>query len=217
MADWDARRRLRELRAQGATAPSRKVAAGESRVSDADVERKAQVDSLQRHARKDDLLECELLEALFTAPYTIEVVRQEIGVDDLEQPLIRELLGVCYDLWDHGERPELGRVLTAVECPHLKRLAVWLDEEAAAHQMADKLAGTADKLAQDAPSAGSHGFLQQVIDGITWRRKRASHETAKGRLAERLDPTTNLDPSLREMLEQSASYHKARATKKLLP
>lgn len=216
--------RLRQVRAgrgmQGGgvgTAAARKVPAGEPHETSAGSDRAAMVLSLQRHPPKDDLLECEILQVLFTDPPKIRVVRQEIGIDDVRHPLVRELLAVCYDLDDHGELPVLGRVLAAVECPHLKRLAVWIDEEAAAHGVAQKLAATVDHATPDASTADASAFLRQVIDGVTWRRKRASHETAKGRLAERLDPTTSLDPELRELLQQSASFHQQRAAKKLLP
>jgi DNA primase len=226
IAETDARRRLRELRgvrsrtSGSATAADRKLSANDLSETGLDAELRAAVDSLQQRANRDDLLECELLEALFTDPRTIQLVRQDVGVEDIRNCAVRELLTVCFDLWDHGEFPELGRVLTEVESPHLKRLAVWLDEEATARGMAEKLAGAAESLVQDAPSRGSSGstksgLLQQVLDGMKWRRQQVSHETAQGRLAERLDAMSSLDAETRELLQQSANYHQQRAAQKL--
>ena len=228
IAEADARRRLRDLRGQaGKSRASRTVRAGESGVAgefgpagesagtDATAQRQSDVETLQRHPTKDDLLECELLEALFTDPHTIEVVRQEVGIEDIRHPAVRELLAVCFDIWDHGEPPELGRVLSAVECPHLKSLAVWLDEEAAAHGVAEKLAGEVVTSSPEGVSSATAGFLQQAICGIQQRRRRDSHESQKGRLAERPDAMTSLDADARELLKQSASYHAQRAQEKI--
>ncbi|OYW20284.1 MAG: DNA primase, partial [Planctomycetales bacterium 12-60-4] len=124
------RRRLQELRTGRASAPRRKLSADESPVADEAAARKEAILSLQRHPRKDDLLETELLQILFTAPHTIEQIRQTVGIDDFHNEATRELLAVCYDVWDHGDLPEFSRVLSALECPQLKSLAVWIDEQA---------------------------------------------------------------------------------------
>jgi len=208
IGEADVRRRLRELRAQtGASAANRKVAAGEFRGGEGDAARQAAVVSLQQHPTKDDLLECELVQALFTAPSMIGVVRQVIGLDDLRNALLRELVAVCFDLADQGEAPALERVLAAVECPHLKRLAVWLDEDAAQRRLAEKLT--------NAPSVGGAGLLQEILERLSWRRLEESHETRKGRLAGKPEMPKSLDADMRELLKQAASYHRQRAARKL--
>lgn len=227
VTESDARRTLRELRGRTASANvMRKVTAGESTESPELVARRAAVVSVQQRQRTDDLLECELLQLLFTAPHIIGWVRQEIGVDDLQNMALRELLGVCFDLADQGEFPEFTRVLAQLECPHLKSLAVWIDMEAAARDVAGKLA-------QDAATHGSatHGsatqgpaaegtttspnLIRDVIDGLKWRRQQATHAAVQGVLAQRIEPGTQLDPELRELLQRAANFHQQRATRKL--
>lgn len=217
VTESDARRQLRELRGRTASASvMRKVTAGESTESPELVARRAAVVSVQRRQRTDDLLECELLQLLFTAPHIIGWVRQEIGVDDLQNMALRELLSVCFDVADQGELPEFTRVLAHLECPHLKSLAVWIDMEAAARDVAGKLA-------QEAATQGSAveektaspNLIRDVVDGLKWRRQQATHAAVQGVLAQRIEPGTQLDPELRELLQRAANFHQQRATRKL--
>lgn len=212
----DARRRLRELRGQTVSnSVMRKVTAGESTESPELMARRAAVVSVQQRQRTDDLLECELLQLLFTAPHIIQWVRQEIGVDDLQNMALRELLGVCFDVADQGESPEFSRVLAQLECPHLKSLAVWIDVQAAARDVAGKLAQDAATQPPGAEGSAMPGLLRDVIDGLKWRRQQASHAAVQGVLAQRIEPGTQLDPELRELLQRAANFHQQRATRKL--
>ncbi len=217
ITESDARRQLRELRGRTASANAmRKVTAGESTESAEVIARRAAVVSVQQRQKTDDLLECELLQLLFTAPHIIGWVRQEIGVDDLQNTALRDLLGVCFDLADQGEPLEFSRVLAQLECPHLKSLAVWIDVQAAARDVAGKLA-------QDAATASQAGggttapssLVQNVVDGLKWRRQQATHAAVQGVLAQRIEPGTQLDPELRELLQRAANFHQQRATRKL--
>jgi DNA primase len=128
-AEGQAVRRLQELRGRNTTTSrTAKVSAGEPALDQAAQARKSAVESLQRSARGDDLLECEFLALLFTAPGIIGQVRQEIGIEDLHHEPLREILATAFDLWDHGILPTLDRMFATLECPQLKRLLVWLDD-----------------------------------------------------------------------------------------
>lgn len=72
IGEADVHRRLRDLRGRtAADGASRKVTVAEATLSPDSAERKAAIVSLQQRPRKDDLLECELLQILFTAPQTV--------------------------------------------------------------------------------------------------------------------------------------------------
>lgn len=103
---------------------------------------------------------------------------------------LRDLLAACYDLADHGQFPDLAGVLSHLECPLLKGLVVWIDDQAVQHRVAEKL--TLD-------GTGPNALLSEVVAGLQWRRSEASQEVNRGRLAERIDPATGLDPELREI------------------
>lgn len=209
------RGRLGEFRS-GVTSPSRrKLPAAESPVAGPDLQRRQAVVSLQQSSRKDDLLETDLLQILFTAPHTIEQIRQEVGTDDFRNEAARELLATCYDVWDHGELPEFARVLSSLECPHLKNLMVWIDEQATARRLASLLAQDAELATRPAdPGIPSEGLLAQVLRGLTWRREVERQQSLQGRTAEQLQSSSGLSPEIRELMERQASFHLQRAGRK---
>ncbi|MDZ4685429.1 MAG: DNA primase [Planctomycetaceae bacterium] len=221
VSESDARRRLRELQQGRASGANRKLPAGDAAVADESAVRRQAVVSLQRNAKKDDLLETELLQILFTAPHTIEAVRREIGTDDIRNEPLRELLATAFDLWDHGESPDLNKLLAAVDCPHLKSLAVWIDEQATMRNIAGLLAQEAATSPEGRGSDGhesdseSAGLLRQVLSRLTWRRECDGQEIRRGRLASRPDVADGLDPELRDLLKQASSFHQQRAVRKL--
>jgi hypothetical protein len=81
----------------------------------------------------------------------------------------------------------------------------------------------AGKLAQDAATKGptaedtttSPNLIRDVVDGLKWRRQQATHAAVQGVLAQRIEPGTQLDPELRELLQRAANFHQQRATRKL--
>lgn len=202
----DVRRELREVRGRtAANAATRKVSAGEFSANSADAERQAAIVSVQQRPRKDDLLECELLQILFTAPPMMRWVRPAIGVDDLQNSALRELLAACFDLADHGEPPDFTRVLSYLECPSLKSLAVWIDEQAAARDVAGKLA-------QDVAQGSDHPpeFVRNALEQLTWRRSAAKYESARGERAG-LESQSPLTPEAKAQLARATQFLAARS------
>jgi hypothetical protein len=110
----------------------------------------------------------------------------------------------------------LTRMLTAMDCPHLKSLAVWIDEQATMRNIAGLLQqelspGTGGH-ASDSESAG---LLRQVLSQLAWRREIDGQEQRRGRLASRPDTAAGLDPELRDLLQQASSFHQQRAASQL--
>ncbi len=217
-----ARERLREIRGGRQVSPVRKVSAVNPPAANEVSTRREAVLSLQRHARKDDLLETELLQILLTAPETIEQIRQEVGTDDFRNEAARELLATCFDVWDHGELPQFSRVMDSLECPHLKGLAVWIDEQAAARRLDVLLSQEAVSRSQEAPpgtgsgtAAGrtAGGLLANLIRQLVWRREVERQSASRLQTAAQLESSSGLSPELRELLLKQSRFHQQRVQK----
>lgn len=200
------RRRLQDLRAGRNTAPRRKLPAGETTVAADLTARKEAIERLQRAPRKDDLLETEILQLLFTAPHLVARIQREVGVDDFRNEPTRELLATCFDVWEHGDEPEFSRVLARLECPLLKGLAVWIDEQAAARNLTQQLADSAAR-------GSEHDLLAGDLQQLTWRREVVRQEALKSQRAEQLDKAPGLTPDLRDLLTRQTNFHKQRQQK----
>jgi hypothetical protein len=214
LPEEDVRKRLSELRGQKKSPSSRpserRVSATESSGEVTRNVRKRLILLLQQTQSKDDQLESELLQLLFTSPDMIDVVRREIGTDDINNDVLRDLLTVCYDLADEGWPPTFDRVLSYWECPDMKGLIVWLDEQARDRDLATRLAqDAASQRGTDHPE----GLIRQVLDKLKWRRTRESHQAAQSSLIERPQETKKLTDETRELLLKAAQFHRQRSAK----
>lgn len=214
LPEEEVRKRLSELRGQKKNPSSRpaerKVSATESSGEVARNVRRRLILSLQQTQSKDDQLESELLQLLFTSPDMIDVVRREIGTDDFNNDVLRDLLTVCYDLAEEGWAPTFDRVLSYWECPDTKGLIVWLDEQARDKDLANRLAqDAAAQRGTDHPE----GLIRQVLNKLKWRRTRESHQAAQASLIERPQETKKLTDETRELLLKAIQFHRRRGGK----
>ena len=214
LSESDVRKRLKELRGQDRErlirSNERRVSATESTGESLQHRWKQTILSLQQSQSKDDLLECELLQLLFTSPDMIDAVRREIGPDDFQNEVLRELLTVCFDVHDDGWLPSFDKVLSQLECPDLKGLIVWIDEQARERDIAGKLA-------QDAALGGtdsSESLLRQVLNGLKWRRTQETHRAAQGPQIERPRDAMKLTQETLDRLQQASQFHQQRTAKK---
>ncbi|MBC8116946.1 MAG: DNA primase, partial [Candidatus Saccharimonas sp.] len=214
LSESDVRKRLKELRGQDRErlirSNERRVSATESTGESLQHRWKQTILSLQQSQSKDDLLECELLQLLFTSPDMIDAVRREIGPDDFGNEVLRELLTVCFDVHDDGWLPSFDKVLSQLECPDLKGLIVWIDEQARERDIAGKLA-------QDAALGGtdsSESLLRQVLNGLKWRRTQETHRAAQGPVIERPRDAMKLTQETLDRLQQASQFHQQRTAKK---
>ncbi|MFO0917741.1 MAG: DNA primase [Planctomycetaceae bacterium] len=196
----DIRKRLQEIRRGRRQSESRNpTAAGNSVASP----RRQIALALQRSTRGDDRLECEIFQILFTDAHMMEVLGADIGPEDFQHELLRELWTICADLAEAGDWPTFDRVLTRIDCPDLKSLAVWLDEQA-------RLRDVAGKLAKDGSGDMPSGLLNNALEGIKWRRARVSHEAAQLGWASQEAPAAGLTEETKLMLQQSLQFHQRR-------
>ncbi len=212
LPEEDVRKRLSELRGQKKSPSSRpaerKVPVTESSGEAARNARRRSILSLQQTQSKDDQLESELLQLLFTSPDMIDLIRREIGTDDIKNEVLRELLTVCFDLADEGWPPGFDRVLSHWECPDMKGLVVWLDEQARERDLANRLAqDAAAQRGDDHPES----LIRQVLDKLKWRRTQDLHQATQSSLIERPQETRKYTDETRELLLKAAEYHRRRA------
>lgn len=200
------RKRLGELRRDQSRAGSRRFSAAAANDGASDRSRKEAVIALQRNAAGNDLLECEFFQILFTAPHMMEVCRGEIGPDDFRSDVLRELWTVCTDLAEEGVSPTFERMLTRIDCPDLKSLAVWIDEQA-------RVRDVKGKLAQDESADNTPGLWSQVLHGIKWRREKSAHEALRLDRASQPAETCGLTDEAKIQLQQAMQFHQRRNLK----
>lgn len=198
VSEVQVRQRYGEIRSRAARRP-----AGVPRAeADPEIER-----LLRGPLTADDRLECELLEVLFAAPQGAPFAKRTVPVEDLRHPRLRELLRICYQLTADGG-PTFERILDAMEDIGLKRLAVWIDDQARQKDVRSRLS------ADTADADGCPRFLRRLIEQLTWRRE----EQSQGRIAIELsaqgDGAHRIDEASEEMLRQLTQFHQRRATRK---
>ena len=162
-----------------------------------------------RPLSKNDRMECELLEIIFTAPEMLEVIRQEIGDEDFQNQQTQQVLQVCFDLCDLGERATFERITAVIEDVNLKRLLVWIDEQARLKEIAKKLS---DDWVTDKERTLPH-YLVQSLHDLRWRREEQLHQRTQGRLAQQPESRAGLNPNAKARLEQATAFHQKRAAK----
>lgn len=207
LAEQTVRKRLIELRK---TRPSSAPAAG-GKAQRVDVGAPDQSTQWLRHPSKDELVELELLEIIFSAPETIDAIRRHVACEELTNRPLKDLLGVCYELAERGTQPSFENVTLALEDSHLKRLAVLIDDQSREKEVGRKL-----RDGRTAPQTDIPPFLSQTLENLKWRREQQSHERTKGQLARKPQTPSGLDQSDKALLQQWMEFHQKRATKKTL-
>lgn len=182
------------------------------------------VDSTQRAAeepaqgatsRLDDL-EHELIGIILSAPETVETIRTHVQPERITNVRLRQILELCYALAEQGTAPTLDRVTAALENAELKRLVVWIDDQARERRIAEKLQADRRPSSQDAAVSAAATFLDMTIENLGWCHEERLHERSKGQMAHMGGGTRQLDETARALLHQATEYHQKRATKRTL-
>jgi DNA primase len=160
------------------------------------------VDLHKKRLSKDDMLDLEVLEMLFTRPEFAVRTAQEIGVDDIHHPHLKMLLQVVYDLVELGEEPRFERVTLELEQLELKGLAVWIADQA-------RLKGIEQKLLGDKTEDGTPVLYAENLKRLKWRREEVSHQQQLNR-----DAMSESGPGEDALakLKQAAAFHRKRVS-----
>jgi len=160
-------------------------------------------------SNKHELLECELLEIVFTSAEWIGVIRQEISITDFQNPHLKALLQVCFDLAEQGIEPTYERVTSAVEDSDLKRFALQIEEWAKEKHIAEKLKDSPSHIQADLPV-----FVEEVIRSLNWRKEEHTHELSKAQTGAISGSSDELNEETRAHLQRVSEFHGKRARKK---
>lgn len=159
-----------------------------------------------RGTTPDNRAECELLGFLMISPELSPFVEKVVSPEQIRHPALQALLKFVVDFATTHTGATFQTLLTQLDDPDLKRLAVWLDELAHALELGRKLReGEAD------PTDGCPRFLRQALDAFVWRQEQQSY---KQRTALPSSSTGEGTPTPDELLRQAQQFHQRRATKK---
>ncbi len=155
-----------------------------------------------------DRVECDLLQSVVAAPESFRFVADAVSVAPLRNRILKGVLRKCTEeAWADGEFSLTG-LINQMPDKNLKSLVVWLDEQAAAKDLARKIreSGIDDE--------GCPLLLRQSIQALQNREERNSNQNVGVQLAEATDGQARLDESAEALLRQAAEFHQKRATKK---
>ncbi len=165
---------------------------------------------LKGRATPGDRLELPVLEALLVDPAHVSYLQAVLPPSALENRALKRLYEIGLGLAAVEAAPSFEQFLGAIEHPDLKRLAVWIDEQARAKGVPDQLQ---DAKADD----GCPLFLRRSIDNLNWRREEQSHNTAVVALTSASDGPRGMDAEALALLQQASEFHQRRATRKTAP
>jgi len=211
ISEQNVRRHLSEMRS---SRRARREAASRSGWGQTAMESGADVNRVDRllsgTLSADEKLECELLEIILSVPVVFDQVRHELTDQDFGHPSLRQLFVVCCELADQSLEPSIDRVLTTLEDADLKRLATWLDAQAAQKDVPGVMRRSVHSPG-DLPNAP---LLRAVLERVRWRRERTLHEQVRGQLAGQNRLTGGLDEHAKTLLRRAAEFHQKRIVHK---
>ena len=199
--ETEVRARFEEIRSQGTA--RRPSAATPERKSDPEVER-----LMRSPLKRDDRLEYELLEILFADPETVRFAKSDVELSDIRHPRLRELASKCFELHDQNNGPTFERVLDALEDGELRRLAVWIDDQAHAKDVRSHLRE------DGAEDGGCPLFLRRAIGQLARRREEQSQVRIAVEHSARNDGAHRMDEAAEAQLRQLTQFHQRRAASK---
>jgi len=154
----------------------------------------AQLERLIRKPTRDEQLECELLEILFSNPETVSSVRAEIRLEEVNHPALRRLLQLCYELDDRGRPSSCEMVLAELEDSRLKQLATFLDEQ-----------GRRKKIEPD--------LLVHTLKCFQQRRDLASHSLPAGSAGSTLEDWEQPPTESKTLLQRAMEFNRKRVNR----
>ena len=141
---------------------------------------------LTGRATPTDRLELPVLEALCIEPANVSFLQAELPSEAFENRALKRLYEIGVNFAAVESAPQFEQFLGAIEHPDLKRLAVWIDEQARAK-------GVPNQLQDSKAENGCPLFLRRSIDNLRWRREEQSQQSAVVALTAAGDGSRGLD------------------------
>lgn len=155
-----------------------------------------------------DRVECDLLQIVLAAPGAFRFAAEAVSQTPLRNRILRGVFGKCVDEFEENGAVTLTGVLDRMPDRDLKSLVVWLDEQAAAKDLAEKMSES------ETDDLGCPLLLRQSIEALQNREERHSHQNVAVQLSQSTDGQARLDEATEALLRQAAEFHLKRATKK---
>jgi len=162
---------------------------------------------LSRRLTRDDRLEYDLLEQVLAAPAYLGFVIGATSGNPLQNRVLREILENC--LWEAEENGELtlSGLLSRIENPELKSLVVWIDAQAVAKGLAEKIRDS------NFDDSGCPGLIRTSLNNLKWREEEKVQQAVTVQLSMQSEQTGVLDEAIEASLRQAANFHLRRATR----
>lgn len=156
----------------------------------------------------EERVECDLLQNVMAAPESFRFVTEAVSKAPLRNRILRGVFGKCVKEYEKNNEVTLHGVLASITDKDVKGLVVWLDEQAAAKDLAYKMSdsGTDD--------FGCPQLLRQSINALQNREERHNQQNVSNQLSQSTDGPAPLDDATEALLRQAAEFHLKRATKK---
>ncbi|MDA1014232.1 MAG: DNA primase [Planctomycetota bacterium] len=166
----------------------------------------------------------ELLAILMAAPERCDLIAQQVGAGDFQDPQLARFFQLCLDINDLGDEPSFGRVISETEDVELKAVAARIDEESRQRSIREKLIEDEEderkrqermelkkrqeKLLRDENTeehvdekVETKTFLQLTIEKLITRRDVESNNQLKARMSEESESTPTASASALDMLK----------------
>ena len=203
LAESSIRSHLKKTRSQDRSPRMVRVDAVEQKAASQEAPEE-RIDFYNRPLSKDDKLESEFLECVLTQPELMEQACQEVGVEDIQNPHLKSLVQLVYDVSELGETPTFDRVMLETERNELKGLAIWVTEQA-------RQKGIEQKLLDEKSDDGLPVLFRENLDRLKWRREEMSHRSQ----LEQLSMTGgSSEQDALDRLKQASAFHQKRATQR---
>ena len=155
-------------------------------------------------------LERELLQIVLVLPDSLTLMQQRQLIEQVRQPLLREMLQLCGRLQQQNQLLHAESVLNHVENAELKRLILGLVSQAEEQTLTEKLQQTT--FFPDGSLCPLH--LRQVIEQLEWEYKESHHRSTTQQSELKKNEPAMVDDRLRKLLQDAAQFHQQRVTRK---
>lgn len=155
-----------------------------------------------------DRVECDLLQNVLAAPEAFRFVNEAVSMAPLRNRILRGVFGKCVKEFEENGKVTLTGLLDLMPDRDLKSLVVWLDEQAAAKDLAYKMSDSGTD------EAGCPRLLRQSIEALQNREERHSQQNVSVQLSQSTEGPASLDDATEALLRKAAEFHLKRATKK---
>jgi DNA primase len=194
-----ARQQLKELRGQ-----TQKKGFTRRDAERQPVELKTRVENALERAER------EVLEIILTCPETIDVIRHQIGADDLENARHQRLLDLCIDVWkEDGDLPELGRMIIAAESDSDLLSLINALVDSAEEKGIFRLMNDQPNAHEQAGGASAPSHLERVLRPILERREKRLNLVSKQLLAQPAQSMSILDDGTIDALRRLHKFRQS--------